>query len=173
MNSNDIRKLVEKFYEGKTSLEEERTLADFLLRDNVPDEFFPDSKLFYALNTHSMEVPNESIQAIESLIDSFKEEQPSDRKTKMSHAKYWAIGVAASFALILGVRQFQKSQQAESTLFTDTYKNPDDAYRATVEALQLFSDNFSKGTESVEKANMHLEKAQEIINQSLKQGIEK
>ncbi|HBG80806.1 MAG TPA: hypothetical protein DDW74_08795, partial [Porphyromonadaceae bacterium] len=64
-------------------------------------------------------------------------------------------------------------QQAESTLFTDAYKNPDDAYRATVEALQLFSDNFSKGTESVEKANMHLEKAQEIINQSLKQGIEK
>lgn len=165
MNSNDIRKLVKKFYEGKTSLEEERTLADFLLRDNVPDEFFPDSKLFYALNTHSM--------AIASLIDSFKEEQPSDKKIKMSHAKYWAIGVAASFALILGVRQFQKSQQAESTLFTDTYKNPDDAYRATVEALQLFSDNFSKGTESVEKANMHLEKAQEIINQSLKQGIEK
>ena len=165
MNSNDIRKLVEKFYEGNTSLEEEKTLADFLLRDNVPDEFFPDSKLFWALNTHSM--------AIASLIDSFKEEQPSDRKTKMFHARYWAIGIAASFALIFGVWQFQKSRQAASTLFTDTYKNPDDAYRATVEALQLFSDNFSKGTESVEKANMHLEKAQEIINQSLKQGIEK
>lgn len=168
MNSNDIRKLVEKFYEGNTSLGEEKTLADFLLRDNVPDEFLPDSKLFRALNTPSMEVPDESAQAIESLIDSFKEEQPSDKKTRMFHAKYWTIGIAASLALILGVRRFQKSGQPASTLFTDTYKNPDDACRATVEALQLFSDNFSKGTESVEKASMHLEKVQEIINQSLK-----
>ncbi len=46
MNSNDIRKLVEKFYEGKTSLEEERTLADFLLRDNVPTNFFQTASCF-------------------------------------------------------------------------------------------------------------------------------
>lgn len=163
MNTNDIKNLLERFYGGNTSLEEEKILADFLLRQDVPDEFLSDKKLFCALNTHPVEIQDESTKAIESLIDSFKEVQPSDKKTI-----YWVIGIAASLALIFGVRQFQKSQQPESTLFTDTYKNPDDAYRATVNALQLFSENFSKGTESVEKANMHLEKAQKIINQSLK-----
>ncbi|MPM18494.1 hypothetical protein SDC9_64905 [bioreactor metagenome] len=163
MNTNDIKNLLERFYGGNTSLEEEKILADFLLRQDVPDEFLSDKKLFCALNAHPVEIPDESTKAIESLIDSFKEVQPSDKKTI-----YWVIGIAASLALIFGVRQFQKSQQPESTLFTDTYKNPDDAYRATVNALQLFSENFSKGTESVEKANMHLGKAQKIINQSLK-----
>lgn len=168
METNNIKNLLEKFYRGETSLEEEKALKNFLLQDNVHDEFLSDQKIFRALNETSVEVPIESSKAIESLIDSFEEEESSDRKIKTLNIRYWAIGVAASLALILGVRQFQKSQQAESELYTDTYKNPDDAYRATMDALQLFSENFSKGTESVEKANAQLEKAQEIINKSTK-----
>lgn len=168
MNTTDIKGLLQKFYEGETSLEEEKILADFLLQENVSDEFLPDKKLFFALSENSVDVPTESSKKIESLIDSFKNEDSSDKKVKKLHIGYWAIGVAASVAIIFGVSQFQKSQQAEAALFTDTYKNPDDAYRATMNALQLFSDNFSKGTESVEKANAQLEKAQQIINKSTK-----
>ena len=168
MNTTDIKGLLQKFYEGETSLEEEKILADFLLQENVSDEFLPDKKLFFALSENSVDVPTESSKKIESLIDSFKNEDSSDKKVKKLHIGYWAIGVAASVAIIFGVSQIQKSQQTEATLFTDTYKNPDDAYRATMNALQLFSDNFSKGTESVEKANAQLEKAQHIINKSTK-----
>lgn len=168
MNTNNIKDLLEKFYEGDTSLEEEQILADFLLQDDVPDEFLSDKKLFRALSENQVEVPPTSSKAIESLIDSFSEEKSSDNKAKKLHVRYWAIGVAASAALIFGVSQFQKNQPADSTFFTDTYKNPDDAYQATMNALQLFSENFSKGTESVEKANAQLGKAQEIINKSTK-----
>ena len=168
MNTTDIKGLLQKFYEGETSLEEEKILADFLLQENVSDEFLPDKKLFLALSENSVDVPLASGKKIESLIDSFKNEDSSDKKVKKLHIGYWAIGVAASVAIIFGVSQIQKSQQTEATLFTDTYKNPDDAYRATMNALQLFSDNFSKGTESVEKANAQLEKAQQIINKSTK-----
>jgi hypothetical protein len=120
------------------------------------------------LNENPVEISHNSGKAIESLIDSFNEEESSDKKMKKLHIRYWAIGIAASIAIIFGVSQFQKSQTAESTLFTDTYKNSDDAYRATMDALQLFSENFSKGTESVEKANAQLEKAQKIISKSIK-----
>ena len=168
MDTNNIKDLLEKFYQGETSLEEEKALADFLLQENTPDEFLSDKRLFRALHETAVDIPLESSRDIESLIDSFKEENSSDKKIKTLHIKYWAIGVAASLALILGVRQFQKSQQADPVFFTDTYNNPDDAYRATMDALQLFSENFSKGTESVEKANAQLEKAQEIINKSTK-----
>ncbi len=168
MNKNDIKNLLEKFYEGETSLKEEKILAGFLLQDNVPDEFSSDKKLFCALNENPVEISHNSGKAIESLIDSFNEEESSDKKMKKLHIRYWAIGIAASIAIIFGVSQFQKSQTAESTLFTDTYKNSDDAYRATMDALQLFSENFSKGTESVEKANAQLEKAQKIISKSIK-----
>ncbi|MDO5664211.1 MAG: hypothetical protein Q4G63_03005 [Bacteroidia bacterium] len=168
MNTTNIKNLLEKFYRGETSPEEEKALADFLLRDNIPDEFLSDKKLFRALNETSVEVPLESSRAIELFIDSFEEKELSERKTKTLNIKYWIIGAAASLALIFGVKLFQENQQIESTLFTDTYNDPNDAYRATMDALQLFSKNFSKGVESVEKANAQLEKAQEIINKSTK-----
>ncbi|HHT29094.1 MULTISPECIES: hypothetical protein [Petrimonas] len=167
MESNDIRKLLEKFYQGDTSLEEEKVLTAFFLQDDIPDELLSDKRLFCALNSESVEVPEESARTIEMLIDSFGEAEPSIRKIRFFHARYWMAGVAASLALLFGINEFQK-QQRETALFSDTYNSPDEAYRATVAALQLFSENFSMGTESVEKANMHLEKAQEIINHSLK-----
>ena len=168
MNTNDIKILLEKFYNGETSTEEEKALADFFLGEGVPDEFLSDRRLFCALSETPVEVPYESTQAVESLIDSFREEQPARKSIKTFGLTYSIAGVAASLALIFGVIQYQKNRQQEATSLADTYKTPDEAYRATVDALQLFSENFSKGTESMEKANRHLEKAQEIINQSLK-----
>lgn len=168
MDTNSIKILLKKFYLGETSREEEQLLANFFLRDDTPEEFDADKKIFHALNNHSVEVPRESEQAIESLIDSFTEEKKVNRRVNMLHVRNWAIGVAASFALIIGVSLFQKNQYTKQPLFTDTYKNPDDAYKATMDALQLFSENFSKGAETAQKANARLEEAQKIINQSIK-----
>ena len=169
MKTDDIKNLLNRFYLGETSPEEEKQLADFLLQEDIPSEFLSDRKLFLALHGHSVEVPYASSEKIESLIDSFKDEGLSNKKVKpLLHVRYWAIGVAASLALIFGVSQFQKSRQTSPVAFTDTYKNPDDAYRATMDALQLFSQNFSKGTQTVEKANARLEETQKIINKSTK-----
>jgi len=35
----------------------------------------------------------------------------------------------------------------------DTYQNPNDAYRATMHALQLFSDNFEKACQPIRKSS--------------------
>lgn len=168
METVEIKHLLDRFYRGETSMDEEKRLSDFFRQENVPDEFLSDKKLFDALNNNAIDVPQESSKAIEALIDSFTDDNSVRTSVKRANIRYWAIGIAASLALILGVRQVQKSQQPESTLFTDTYKNPDDAYQATMDALQLFSENFSKGTETVKKANTRLEETQNIINQSIK-----
>lgn len=241
MNIQDINKLLNKFYAGKTSPEEEKRIADFLLReeltdtfsadrklfsdnltgtslpdrklfpDNLTDPFSADRKLFRALHVakgaeetflpavnqerrslpnakdaaetgatligekcvtplHSpaITVPEASIRAIESLIDSFGDETPSKRRVKTTRIGYWAIAIAASLALLFGIRPFLTQQPTVSQLFTDTYHNPDDAYRASIDALQLFSEHFGKGSKSVEKTNRLLEKTEEIIQQTLK-----
>lgn len=168
METTDIKNLLDRFYRGETSLDEEKRLTDFFRQTNVPNEFLADKKVFDALSENTVDVPLESVQAIDSLIDSFTDDKTEEPKIKKLHIRYWAIGVAASLAIIFGVSQFQKSQQPRETLFTDTYKNPDDAYQATMDALQLFSENFSKGTQTVEKANSRLEETQKIINQSIK-----
>lgn len=166
MKSDNIKQLLNKFYSGETSLKEEKILSDFFHCDTVPDEFLPDKNLFFALSKNHIDVPREESEKIERLIDSFKPEL--NKKAKKAPLIYWTIGVVASLAILFGITQFYTGQQTKDALFTDTYDNPDDAYRATMDALQLFSQNFSQGTETMEKAGEHLEKTQEIINQSIK-----
>lgn len=168
MKTDEIKALLDKFYRGVTTRAEEKKLADVFRQNSLPDEFLPDKKLFLSFSEKTMEIPRDSSKRIETLIDSFTNENRPGKTAKHPQLFYLATAIAASLALIFGVRQLQKGRPTEPTLFTDTYKNPDDAYRATVDALQLFSENFSKGAESVEKANRHLEKAQGIISQSIK-----
>jgi hypothetical protein len=75
--------------------------------------------------------------------------------------------VAASVLLVFGIRFFVQSDSPKPALMADTYQNPDDAYRATMHALQLFSDNFEKGMQPIEKAAVHVEKTQKIIHQTI------
>lgn len=164
---NDIKILLDKFYRGETSRDEEKKLALFFTQESLPDEFSADKKVFLALNECTVEIPRETSRKIESLIDSF-EESPAKKPVKRLQIKHWAIAAAASLLLILGIGHFYKNQQKEQPLLTDTYNSPDDAYRATMDALQLFSENFAKGAKPVEKANAHLAETQKIVNQSLK-----
>ncbi len=167
METKYIEILLDKFYAGESTVEEEKQIAELLFRDNLPKKFMPDREVFEALNKNNVNVPANSAREIESLIDSFAE-KTSTQKNKIRNLKYWSVGIAASLALIFAINMFQKSNQTEGTLLVDTYENSDEAYKTTMEALQLFSENFSKGTETVEKANTKLQKTQEIINKSTK-----
>lgn len=167
MTTNNIQAILEKFYRGETSLDEEKSLAAFFEQENLPESFAADKKLFAALRQDVTETPVGLSAKIETLIDSFETEKTEKKATRVRPI-YWAMGVAASLALVFGVSQFSNHQKSEQPLLADTYKNPDDAYQATLNALQLFSHNFSKGSQSIEKANSHLEKTQKIVNQSIK-----
>lgn len=168
MNVAEIKNLLDKFYRGETSDSEEKILVRFFGESEVPEEFRPDQKLFAMLGKNRVKVPEDSARKIESLIDSFSCESDTKKTSKRPRIFYLATAIAASLALVFGIAQFRKNQSADKPQFADTYKNPDDAYRATMDALQLFSQNFSKGTESIEKANAQLEKAHEIIQKSTK-----
>lgn len=170
MKTEDIKKLLQKFYAGESSAEEEKILASFLLHENLPDEFLTDRQVFAALHENSCPLPQNWEQKIELLIDSFEEtkEVKQPQRAKLSPWKFWTVGIAASLAIAFGVQQLQENKQAETTLFTDTYSNTDEAYKATMDALQLFSQNFTVTTKSVEKANSHIEKVNEIINNTTK-----
>lgn len=167
METKYIEILLDKFYAGESTEEEEKQIAELLFRDNLPEKFMPDRKVFEALNKNNVNVPPDSARKIELLIDSFAE-KTSNQNSKTRSIKYWSVGIAASLALMFAINMFQKSNQTEEALLADTYENSDEVYKTTMEALQLFSENFSKGTETVEKANTKLQKTQEIINKSTK-----
>lgn len=134
----------------------------------VPTSLEEDRRVFLSFYDQNVPIPSDLEQRISALIDSFDE----DRKMKSERPKIrqWLfplLAVASSVLLVFGIRFFVQSDKPQPVLMADTYQNPNDAYLATMHALQLFSDNFEKGMQPIEKAAVHVEKTQKIIHQTI------
>ena len=53
MTIEQIKSLLARFYEGQTTPEEERLLADFFRREDVPEDLQEDKQLFLLLTSNS------------------------------------------------------------------------------------------------------------------------
>ena len=162
-----IYELLEKFYKGETSLDEEKRLAVFFQSEDLPQSLETDRKVFLSLTNEQVPVPDELEQKISSLIDLLEIENKSNKATLSKRLVIPLIAIAASVLLVFGIGIFVTQKHPHSEVLADTYQNPDEAYRATIDALQLFSENFSKGMQPIEKANAEIEKTQKIIQQTI------
>jgi hypothetical protein len=170
MQIEKIYKLLDRFYKGETSLDEEKLLSEFFRQEVVPTSLEEDKRLFLSFYDEHVTIPHNLEQRISELIDSFDDDRKlkSERKrNKFQQLLSPILIVAASILLVFGIRFFVQSGSSNPTLMADTYQNPDEAYRATIHALQLFSDNFEKGMQPIEKAAVHVEKTQKIIHQTI------
>ena len=53
----EIRKMLDRFYLGETTLEEEKRLYEYFSSHKVPEEFLPDKDLFQTLGNGEQTVP--------------------------------------------------------------------------------------------------------------------
>ncbi len=88
MKEHDIKRLIEKFMDGKTSVDEERDLQQYFCdADNILAELEPYAAMFrYFANGMSEDV---------GLLKETDSEEKR-RKTNIKRYMYWAIGVAAA-----------------------------------------------------------------------------
>ena len=77
-------------------------------------------------------------------------------------------GIAASICLILSIGIYPYLEQPKPVL-TDTYSNPQDAYKEAQKALLLVSNNLNKGVSQLESAQEDMNKVNEIINKQISQ----
>lgn len=172
MNKQDISKLLQKFYRGDTDLEEEKSLSDFFSQPDLAAEWDKDRKVFLALSPSTGAVPSGLKQKMDSLIDALEQEEKKAAPLPVKKLLPGRIiGLVASLLLVaaIGLRTYFRGESNSLTL-ADTYDSPQEARDATIIALQLFSQNFSKGTQSIGKADKQIAATLEIINQSLNEG---
>lgn len=66
-NTTDIQELLDRYWEGETSLEEERTLRDFFAAEPVPEQFSREAALFRVLRAdQAIEMPGNRIARLAS-----------------------------------------------------------------------------------------------------------
>lgn len=166
MKTENIKRLLERYYNGETGKDEERTLRAFFAADTVPQELEADKELFRQLDALSRETPPALPEGLEerlsAQIDRWeRQEKPSARLRRLNpFARYAATGIAAAVLLAAGTGIFHST---ESDL-KDTFDDPREAYAETQKALQLFAKALDKGTRQMEKVRTTTQDIQEKID---------
>lgn len=158
-NRQHINELLEKYWEGETSLTEEKTLQTFFTSEDIPEELQPFQSLFQAMS--EAEQPQLSKGFDTQLLamlgeDANKTGKVVQLKTNESAElkKWrWIAGIAASVALILAVyvavpkanvTEMAATEKLNETERTEALK----AYEQTKTALLFVSSKMNQGTQT-------------------------
>jgi len=151
MNLKEIEALLEKFYEGATSLEEEQRLKEYFNEGNVPENLaeIQEQFVFYRQAREEM---NPKIDVEQRLSEKIDKEKNSGSQRKKQRIYYFVTGVAASILIFIGVYfQFIASNNSNTFAMEDTYQDPEEAYTEAKKALLLVSEKFNAGVQDFNK----------------------
>ena len=140
MKQEQIQKLLEKFYNGGTTLEEEKKLCDYFLSGKVPEPLAADREYFLAMaNARNRKASSLLSASLEKLIDVHVPETRV-RRLHIKPVLAWSLSVAASLLILVGV-YFAWMRQVPK----DTFSDPQLAYQETQRILLYVSQQFNKG----------------------------
>jgi len=173
MNIKEIEKLLEKYYEGETSLQEEHHLREFFLSSEVPVHLQEHKPMFVFYTQESQEQIKSDFQ--KKLLRKLQT-GTTIRHIVARRQFLIPLSIAATFILLFGLAYtfrmipFRANPQPYGTI-----SDPQLAYIETRKALLLVSENlnlginqakqlesFQKGLETAEKFS-ELDKYQPII----------
>jgi hypothetical protein len=142
MDQMKIKTLLQKYYDGTSTLDEEDALVEYFLDNEVPDEFAKDREQvlgFANVRDEAIPVPLDLDQQILKKLEPFQNE--TKVRSLPSRTLYTAISVAASILIIASALFFMNRQPDFGS-----YEDPELAYAETREALEMVSKYFAKGT---------------------------
>ncbi len=144
MNNNHIYKLLEKYWNCETSVQEEKELQYFFSISEIPEDLLQYSSLFTFINKEqtisiSKDFEDNLLKAIEQ---NEKNESQSSKKYITIKIFTPLLRVAASILLIfgLGISIFFVVRQNNKPKFVETYQDPNAAIKHATFALQKLSD---------------------------------
>ncbi|MBQ4508097.1 MAG: hypothetical protein II970_04290 [Paludibacteraceae bacterium] len=185
MTIEQIKSLLSFFYEGQTTPNEERLLADFFHREDVPEELQEDKQLFLMLAQISdQEMPQDVAEEITAFVNNLgqTEKRPvlSEEKQRKgiiyrlkTPPKMW-YRVAATVAILLAIGggMFFRQRAYTTDPFRDTCSTPEEAADAILYANDIINRSAAPflrstmiATEQVNDINQTLGKIQPYINQ--------
>jgi hypothetical protein len=160
MNIKEIESLLEKYYEGNSSLSEERILREFFLREDVPDYLKCHRPLFQWTNKERFqEVTSPDFdQMLTGHLLEESGKQPISFNRNPNRVLYFT-GIAAGILLLVGLfftyrQDFFNPMRVKNNLATEL------AYAEAREALTILSANFNAGLKQVE----HLQKIEKTMD---------
>jgi hypothetical protein len=169
MNNEEFKKIMNRYFEGDASLNEELWLKQRFAEGNVPDEYLLFREYFSTMDLEA----GAGMQG-----DPFKKVMDNDADTKAGIIPIRSrrkrvlrfAGIAASIILMIGV-MFQLNRYINKA--EDIYSDPEVAYNQAKNALLYVSSKLNRGTDKlkpIDKVNNGVNSLKQVAK--FEEGIE-
>ncbi len=145
MNRQELDRLLELYYDGKSSDKEEQDLIAMVRDSNLPEEYYSERDMLLTLSGKADEIPEPDNGFESRIMQAIDDSEQSARITSLKRRVYTAVSIAASF-LILISSVFILNRNSQPA---DTFDDPLMAYNATVDLLQQVSSTLNSGSEAI------------------------
>ncbi len=133
--------LLEKYFEGETTLIEEQELQHYFASPEVATHLKQYASLFNHFDVAKKQQFNQVIPAFEI--------HKVENKGKKRNLAWVSIAASVLVLMGLGTYVFYNSKPVNENKDLGTYDDPEVAFKATQKALSLLSNNVNVGIESV------------------------
>ena len=147
MKSQEIERILEKYYNGETSLEEERLLKEYFSGHEIPAHLQAEKAMF----TSFLNEKGKGLQ--DNDFDRLVEKKISDKGSIVNRFMtnrrwiYAAASIAATVLILLAVLiRFEPVPKK----LQDTYNDPETAYKEAKKVLLFVSAQFNRGTDQLQ-----------------------
>jgi hypothetical protein len=135
MELNKIERLVEKYFDGETSVEEEKELRKYFASTDVASHLMQYKSIFEYLSHAAAQEYKQELAALPKL--QYKK-----------RIKLW-LSIAASVFVLLSAGMYVYVDRDVSRQDLGTCENPEEAMKETQRALAILSGHVNVGIESV------------------------
>jgi hypothetical protein len=173
MKEEELNILLNRYYSGESSAEEERILKEFFQGENVPVEYEAEKEIFYQYSL-SVSIPEPSADFEERIIAGIDELEKNRKSLIIRRIVLYSLSTAAGLIIVAGSYFFLNSNREPK----DTFSDPKIAYAETMKILMKVSEQLNQGNQALEplnKMNRMTSKSLGTINKStrlIKNSIE-
>jgi hypothetical protein len=162
MKTKEIKELLQCYYNGDTTVQQEQVLEAYFKSDEIADELKKFSGLFSGLSELADTIPD---NAIENEIMEYIRNNDTEQNTRRYRLWPELSGIAASVILVVGgFLLFQQQQQQ----YNETFDNPEIAYAFAEQTLLYVSSKYNQGLAELSNFDK-LHTAAEPLQQGVKQ----
>jgi len=150
-----IEELLEKYFQGETSIAEEKELTNYFSSSNVAQHLEQYQPLFGYFSLAKEQINPRELPKL------------STKKEVTSKSVWWSL--AASVVILLGIGMYVYTTNETNTSLASnelgTCDTPEEAFRETQKALALLSGHVNTGIESVQVIQEYNESKGKVFNQ--------
>ncbi len=163
MNTEELKRLLEKYYRGESTDEEESLLKTFFAGENIPGGYDAEIALF-SYTSDNLDIPEPSAGFEGRILNGIDEFGKSHKAHRIRRIALLGLSSAAGLLIMAGSYFFFNGRSNLS----DTYSDPEIAYAETVKILLNVSGQLNKAAGTLEPVGILNEVKSNNIEKNLK-----